>query len=130
MSRRFVVAAVVIRDETGRILLVRKAGTSRFMLPGGKIEEGETPAECALREANEELGVVLDPAMLTWLGDWEAPAANEPDHSVHGYIYAHPVVAGIAVQREIEELIWLDPATAGERDDLAPLFQHRVLPAL
>lgn len=129
-ARRIVVSAVVIRDADGRILLVRKRGTSRFMLPGGKLEPGESPSECAVREVNEELGVVLDPAVVTPLGEWEAAAANEPDHVVFGYVFAHPYVPGIAVQGEIDELHWFDPCTDSDRVDLAPLFEHRVLPVL
>lgn len=127
-ARHFIVAATVIRDDEGRILLVRKRGTSRFMLPGGKIEAGESPDECAIREAHEELGVALDRASLVPLGEWTAPAANEPEHTVHGHMFMHPWVRGIAVRGEIEELLWFDPTST--RDDLAPLFEHRVLPAL
>lgn len=126
----FVVSAVVLRDADGRIALVRKRGTSRFMLPGGKHEPGETPAACAIREVHEELGVELDESQLILLGEWESPAANEPDHLVHGHIYAHPWVPDIAPRAEIDELLWLHPDDAADRTDLAPLFEHRVLPAL
>ena len=126
----FVVSAVVIRDALGRVLVVRKRGTSRFMLPGGKIEAGETPAHAAVRELHEEVGAELDPASLVVLGEWTAPAANEPDHLVHGHIFEHPWVPGLSVRAEIEELLWLHPADMGDRDDLAPLLVTRVLPAL
>ena len=126
----FVVSAVVIRDELGRVLVVRKRGTSRFMLPGGKIEAGETAAHAAVRELREEVGAELDPASLVLLGEWTAPAANEPDHVVHGHIYEHPWVPGLSLRAEIEELLWLHPAAMGDRDDLAPLLVTRVLPAL
>lgn len=126
---RIVVAAVVIRDDAGRILLVRKEGTARFMLPGGKIEPDETAAHCAAREAHEELGVELDSSALTELGAWEAPAANEPGHTVHGTVFTHPFVEGIAAAGEIAEVMWFDPASPGEAE-LAPLFEHRVLPLL
>jgi 8-oxo-dGTP pyrophosphatase MutT (NUDIX family) len=126
----FVVSAVVIRDELGRVLVVRKRGTSRFMLPGGKIEAGETPAHAAVRELREEVGAELDPASLVLLGEWTAPAANEPDHLVLGHIYEHPWVPGLSVRAEIEELLWMHPAAMGDREDLAPLLVTRVLPAL
>jgi 8-oxo-dGTP diphosphatase len=132
----FVVAAVVLTDEHGRIVLVRKRGTSRFMLPGGKIEPGEEPEACAIREAAEELGVTLDPERLALLGVWEAPAANEPDHRVRGHIYLHPWVAGtgeggeLCPSGEIDAILRLHPDEAGGRNDLAPLFEFRVLPAL
>lgn len=134
MSGTFVVAAVVLTDPQGRIVLVRKRGTSRFMLPGGKIEPAEEPAACAIREAAEELGVTLDQDRLDLLGVWEAPAANEPDHRVHGHIYVHPWIADedgdLHPAGEIEAVLLLHPDEADARDDLAPLFQFRVLPAL
>lgn len=126
----FVVAAVVIRDDDGRVLVVRKRGTDRFMLPGGKIEQGETPGDAAVRELREEVGAELDPEALVLLGEWTAPAANEPDHLVHGHIFEHPFVPRLSVRAEIEELLWLHPTEMRSRDDLAPLLVTRVLPAL
>ena len=126
----FVVAAVVIRDDVGSVLVVRKRGTSRFMLPGGKIESNETPAQAAIRELREEVGADLDSHRLTLLGEWTAPAANEPGLSVHGHIYEHPWVAGLRARAEIDELLWLHPDEMDARDDLAPLLVTRVLPAL
>jgi len=126
----FVVSAVVIRDTDGRVLVVRKRGTSRFMLPGGKIEPDETPAQAAVRELHEEVGAELDPGSLQLLGEWTAPAANEPDHTVHGHIFEHPLVSGLSPRAEIEDAVWLHPDEMQERDDLAPLLMTRVLPAL
>ena len=125
-----VVSAVVLRDVHGRVLLVRKEGTSRFMLPGGKLEEGESPLQAICRESAEELGVLLDPAAVTELGVFTADAANEPGLSVTGHIFAHPPVAGAQASGEIAELLWLDIPYDGARDDLAPLFETRVLPLL
>ena len=34
------IVAALIRDEMGRVLLVRKRGTSAFMQPGGKRDAG------------------------------------------------------------------------------------------
>jgi 8-oxo-dGTP pyrophosphatase MutT (NUDIX family) len=126
----FVVSAVVLRDDQGRILVVRKRGTTRYMLPGGKIETGETPAQAAIRELHEEVGAVLDTEQLHFLGDWITAAANEPNHSVHGYIFEHPLIEGLAVRAEIEDLLWLHPDDMTQRNDLAPLLTERVLPAL
>lgn len=56
----------VIRD--GQILLIRKKrglGAGKVNGPGGKIDPGETPSECAVREAEEELCIhVLDPVEI------------------------------------------------------------------
>ena len=126
----FIVSAVVLRDADGRILVVRKRGTSRYMLPGGKIEQGESPAQAAVRELHEEVGAELAPESLTFLGEWSAPAANEAGLTVHGQIFEHPWLDGLAVRAEIEDLLWLHPDEMAQRDDLAPLLVTRVLPAL
>lgn len=126
----FVVSAVVIRDSSGRVLVVRKRGTSKYMLPGGKIETGESPAQAAIRELHEEVGARLDAGLLVSLGDWMAPAANEPDHIVHGFIFEHPFIPDLTPRAEIDDACWLHPDDMRSRTDLAPLLVTRVLPAI
>ena len=125
---KIVVSAVVLRDEQGRVLSVRKRGTQRFMFPGGKPEPGETTEQTAVREVQEELGIDLDVAELTHLGDFETDAANEPNHTVVASVFEHPFVEGVAVNAEIDELEWI--ALDSDRADLAPLLRDAVFPAL
>ncbi len=122
------VSAVVMRDAEGRVLNVRKRGTTMLMLPGGKPEAGETPAVTAMREFAEELGVQLDAARLRELGEFRAAAANEPGHVVVAHVFEHPHVEGVRASAEIEHLEWIDPAA--HRDDMAPLNTEHVFPAL
>lgn len=43
MSERTIsIVAALIRDDAGRLLLVRKRGTLAFMQPGGKRDAGES----------------------------------------------------------------------------------------
>jgi 8-oxo-dGTP pyrophosphatase MutT (NUDIX family) len=62
----------VIRDCDGRILLVRHV-EGRWMLPGGAIDPGETPADAARRECWEEAGVLVEPERI--LGVYGGPEA-------------------------------------------------------
>ncbi|MGO2533650.1 TIGR00730 family Rossman fold protein [Arthrobacter rhombi] len=124
------VSAVVLRDSSGALLTVRKAGTSRFMLPGGKPEVGESAAITALRECSEELGVELDPAGLRRLGVFRCRAANEPGHEVQATVFEHPELVAAHPAAEIAELRWLDPSTDPLPGDLAPLLAEQVIPAL
>ena len=52
-------AGVLPRDESGRVLLVRDAETDLWVVIGGAVEPDESPQECAVREAQEEAGVVV-----------------------------------------------------------------------
>ncbi len=52
-------ASVAIRDDQGRVLLARHSEGDRWVLPGGAIEPGETPADAAVREAWEETGLIV-----------------------------------------------------------------------
>ncbi len=126
---RIRVSAVVLATPDGRILTVRKRGTVRFMLPGGKPEPGESAAECAIRECREEVGLVLDPDRLVHLGRFVAPAANEDHHLVDSEVYVHPVPGDPVAAAEIVELRWLNPV-GPLPDDLAPMLTGAVLPAL
>lgn len=127
------VSAVVVRDAAGRIVTVRKGGTQRFQLPGGKPDPGESPIDTAVRECAEEIGVELDPDRLHLLGTFRAPAANEAGRDVEGVVYTSPdtnAAAGATASGEIAEIRLLDPAARPLPDDLAHLLRDHVLPAL
>lgn len=119
-----------MRDGSGALLTVRKVGTDRFMLPGGKPEPGESPEETAVRECREELGVDLTLEDLTHLGVFRAAAANEPGLDVEANTFTHPAPAGVTSSAEIAELRWLDPDARPLPADLAPLLAEHVLPAI
>lgn len=120
------VVGAVIRDAAGLLLVVRKRGTQRFMLPGGKREPGEDDLAALARELREELGVDLSAADL--LGRFEAPAANESGAIVKSCAYRTEITGELHIGAEIEELRWIDPARSGL--PLAPLLSERILPAL
>lgn len=107
--------------------MVRKRGTHVFMNPGGKPVAGETALECALREVKEELGLVLEPAHTRPLGQFVASAANESGHDVRADVfdYAQPVPGDVAPAAEIEEVLWVDPASPCAHP-LAPLFTDHI----
>lgn len=78
-SRRAAVAVVLVEGEGGvpAFVLTRRASNladhpGQYALPGGRMEEGESAIEAALRETREEVGLALDPgAVLGLLDDYE-----------------------------------------------------------
>lgn len=53
-------AAVIIRNEEGKILLQERTDRNKWVLPGGCQELGENLRQTAVREAYEETGIELD----------------------------------------------------------------------
>lgn len=54
----------LIRDEKGRVLIIKKSMQSRFFagkwdLPGGKVDAGDTFDEALLREVTEETSLIV-----------------------------------------------------------------------
>ncbi|MEM6490063.1 MAG: 8-oxo-dGTP diphosphatase MutT [Pseudomonadota bacterium] len=103
------VAAVALIDSDGRVLLAQRpegkkmAGLWEF--PGGKLEPGETPEACLIRELAEELGIQT----------WDSCLAPLTFAS-HGYDDFHLLMPlyicrkwrGIAQGREGQSLTWVD----------------------
>jgi len=124
-DKHIVVAAVaLVRD--GCVLTVRKRGTQRFMLVGGKLEPGESAREAALRETLEEVGLRIESATL--LGEFLSEAANEPGHTLHSTVFWVESDAEPVASAEIAEVRWTP--IEDHPDDLAPMLEFHVLPVI
>ncbi|MFI0356828.1 NUDIX hydrolase [Actinomadura sp. 9N407] len=77
-SRRAGVVLCVVEDAgVPSVILIKRADRGRnagqWGLPGGRMDEGETPEQAALRELHEELGLELEPSeVLGRLDDFPA----------------------------------------------------------
>jgi 8-oxo-dGTP diphosphatase len=121
------VVAALIRDDQGRMLVVRKRGTQAFMQPGGKRDAGEDDLAALDRELGEELGCRMVPGSARPLGEFDCAAANEPGWRVRASVYAVNVRGPVVPQAEIADALWIDPAAPGSIV-LAPLTRDHVLP--
>ncbi|WP_242206676.1 MULTISPECIES: NUDIX domain-containing protein [unclassified Pseudomonas] len=126
-SQTIRIAAALVLNPAGQTLLVRKRGTTAFMQPGGKIEAHELPVHALARELEEELGLQIDPVQAAFLGQFSAPAANEPGFVVQAQIFQLTIDTEVMPAAEIEEVIWADPAT-DPVVELAPLTRDLILP--
>jgi 8-oxo-dGTP diphosphatase len=93
------IAAGLIIDSAGRVLLVRKRGTQAYMQPGGKIEPHESPVQALAREIEEELGIRVAPDAPEYLGEFTAQAASENGHTVKAACFYLPLRTMLAPSR-------------------------------
>ena len=109
------------------ILLCRKnRGTALLILPGGRIEPGETPEDCLARESAEELGTAIEG--LAYVGTYEDEAAGEPGKRVRVILYSGALASEPKAAAEIADLVWFGPTSRW--DDLAPSLAKKILPDL
>ncbi len=112
---KVLLAGCVVVDEYERILLLHRSTDeqTQWELPGGKIEEGELPAEAAIREMYEELGVRVQ--LTAELGS----AEFEDDETEYHYTWFQAIVIG--GEPSIQEPQKFDDLDYVEFDDLASL---------
>jgi 8-oxo-dGTP diphosphatase len=107
------VAAAIIEDESGRILIARRAkGKSQegmWEFPGGKLEVGESPEECLRRELLEEMGITIEP--YSYVG------VNEHDYgtvTIRLLAYKAKFVSGEIVLTDHDAYRWVRTGEFGE----------------
>jgi 8-oxo-dGTP diphosphatase len=64
LPRKRAAATMLITDPAGRVLVVKPTYKPRWELPGGVVEEDESPRSAAAREIVEELGIHRTPGRL------------------------------------------------------------------
>lgn len=68
MKKQVTVAAVALVDVDGNVLLAQRPKGKHledmWEFPGGKVEEGETPEICLIRELKEELAIDTEASCL------------------------------------------------------------------
>jgi 8-oxo-dGTP diphosphatase len=81
LKRPVVGVAIAGRDDAGRFLLIRRADTGTWALPGGTLEWGEPLRRCIVRELHEETGAEAT-SEPTLVGVYSDPARDPRFHAV------------------------------------------------
>lgn len=110
--------------EDRKLLLLYREGEQHWEVPGGKVEEEESPTEAAKREAEEEIGVEVELEKPFFSGEFQ----HDGDIFLwHGYIVE--MIGKPAIQEEkFSEMKWFS-ADDLEDADLAPNLEM-IRPAL
>lgn len=115
-----------ILDDRNRLLLTRREDFDIWCLPGGGVEVGETLAQAARREAQEETG--LEVALTRLVGVYSRPGASR--FSGHIFVFAARPIGGVSTAQlgETTEARFFDPDDLpADLVQLAPLRIRHIL---
>lgn len=119
----------VVRDGSGRLLLIHKADNDLWALPGGGHDIGERISDTVVREVFEETGIQVEVDNIVGL-------YTDPEH-VMAYddgevrqqfsicFRAHPVGGSLRTSSESKEVRWVDPADLDSLD-IHPSMMMRI----
>ncbi|MEU8912250.1 NUDIX domain-containing protein [Streptomyces nigrescens] len=106
-------ASTVVVDDSGRVLLQRRADNNMWALPGGAMNFGESLPECAVRETREESG--LDVELIGIVGTYTNPRHvfayddGEVRQEFSICFLARPVDGILTVSSESTDVRWFTP---------------------
>lgn len=85
--------AVVIHADGQRVLLHKREDFRIWALPGGGLEEGETPKQAAIRETFEETGYQIE--IERCIGEYQRPQFHDTRFVYRGRVIGgEPIVRG------------------------------------
>jgi len=123
-------ALLILNTERTEFLVVQKGHTTnQWLMPGGKVEEGETPEESLVREIQEEVGCEADVESFSFLATYEAPASGEPGKTVRIDLYAGSVEGEPRANSEIVALGWLRKESSKD-PQASEMIRDHIIPDL
>ena len=114
-KKLLLVAACALVDADGRVLICQRpegkslAGLWEF--PGGKVEPGETPEQCLIRELDEELGIKVASACLA---PFVFASHDYDDFHLLMPLYLCRRWEGLVTAREHKAMAWVKPVSLSD----------------
>ncbi|MBT4376912.1 NUDIX domain-containing protein [archaeon] len=113
-----IIVGVLIYNDQGEIFLATcHKWKDRWVVPGGKLDWGETLHHCAKREVKEETNMDIDEIEL--IGTQESIFSeefHEKKHMVFMDFSAKAITKDIVLNEELQEYKWIKPEDALELD--------------
>lgn len=109
-----VAVAVVVQDESGRILLIERADNNLWAIPGGAQDIGETTSEAAIREVREETGIDIEVTGLVGIYSDPRHVIAYDDGEVRQefsiVVHGKPINSELRTSSESRRVHWVSPA--------------------
>ena len=103
------VTCAIIVNQAKQVLITQRSATMKlpfkWEFPGGKVESGESPEACVVREIKEELNLDINPGMTLQLS-----IHHYPEFSINLIPFICEIMGGEIILSEHTQYLWLDPA--------------------
>ena len=123
-----VVGTIFLNDN--KILLDKPSNKPTHQMVGGKVEEGETPLQAAIRECHEELGeyAEFDETKFIPIMDFDEIATSDPSIKIHFHVFQYEgeLKGKLETSDEIASFLWYD--TSYGEEILSNTLKHKVIP--
>ena len=123
-----VVGTIFLNDN--KILLDKPSNKPTHQMVGGKVEEGETPLQAAIRECHDELGEYadFDDTKFTPIMDFDEIATSDPSIKNHFHVFQYEgeLKGKLETSDEIASFLWYD--TSYGEEILSNTLKHKVIP--
>lgn len=116
--------------KENKLLIDKPRKRNTYQMIGGKVENGETPFQAAIRECKEELGneVSLVEDKFIQVMDFDEIATSDPNLKIHFYVFEYNGVleGNLSISEEIESFLWYDTSYGVEI--LSNTLKNEVIP--
>lgn len=123
-----VVGTMFFNDN--KLLIDKPRKRPTYQMIGGRVEDGETPFEAAIRECHEELGdkAVFDEKSLELVMEFDEIATSDSITPIHFYVFKYngKLEGELATSLEIEKFMWYESVYG--TDMLSNTLKNEVVP--
>lgn len=103
-----VVGTMFFREH--KLLIDKPRKRNTYQMIGGKVEDGETPLEAAIRECHEELGnkVIFNEKLFELVMEFDEIATSDGKTPIHFYVFTYngDLQGELTTSEEIESFQW------------------------
>lgn len=107
-----IVAAALITNEAGEVLIVKPEHKEGWIFPGGYVEVGEAPSSACRREILAELGIELSGVQRLLSVDYHGSSEEYIMFIFDGGVFNADTIASIKLPPNLLEFCFVSPAEA------------------
>ena len=123
-----VVGTMFFKDN--KLLIDKPRKRPTYQMIGGRVEDGETPLQAAIRECHEELGdeAIFDESLIELVMEFDEIATSDGITPIHFYVFRYngELEGNLKTSDEIESFKWYDSSCG--TDILSNTLKNEVVP--